>query len=57
MYEVDFICIDKCNDPRITDWSKVGDDDGSHSHWKLHKTDLRPLYKLPFVQRHYGSWQ
>lgn len=53
MMELDYICIDKCEDPRIDDWTKVGDEDGSHVRWKLHKVDLRPIYKLPFVDRHY----
>jgi hypothetical protein len=53
-FEVDVICIDKKEDPRITDWSPVGGDDGSHAGWKLHKTDLRPLFNLPIVFEHYG---
>lgn len=55
--ELDVICIDKCQDPRITDWQAVGDKDNGAAGWKLHKVDLRPLYKLPIVNRHYGSWQ
>lgn len=56
MYELDFICIDKQEDLRISDWSKVGDGDENGPRWKLLKVDLRPLYKLPFVQEHYSSW-
>lgn len=55
MFDLDFICIDKQEDPRITDWGKVGDEDSSDATWKLHKVDIRHLYKLPFVQRHYAS--
>lgn len=55
MMEIDFICIDKQEDPRITDWTPVGDEDGSAAEWKLHKADLRSLYYLPFVTRHFGS--
>jgi hypothetical protein len=56
MVDLDVICVDHCADPRITDWSKVGDGDGSRADWKLHKVDLRALYKLPIVHRHYGAW-
>jgi hypothetical protein len=55
LYEIDFICVDKQDDPRITDWTKVGDEDQSSAHWKPHSVDLRHLYKLPFVQRHYWT--
>lgn len=57
MCELDVICIDKCDDPRIDDWKPVGDKDGSAGQWKLHKVDLRPVHKLPIVNRHYGAWQ
>jgi hypothetical protein len=56
LFEIDYICIDKQEDPRITDWKKIGDDDGDHARWQLHKVDLRVLYKIPFVHRHYSSW-
>jgi hypothetical protein len=55
LHDIDFICVDKQNDPRIDDWSTVGHNDGDHAHWKLHDIDLRILYKLPFVERFYGS--
>ena len=57
MLDVEFVCIDKQEDQRITDWGKVGDADQSHAGWKLHRVDLRVLYKIPFVQRHYPSWR
>ena len=49
MCELDVICIDNQEDTRITDWTAVGDGDGGD--WKLIKTDLRPLYKMPIVVR------
>jgi len=52
--DLDIICVDKQQDSRITDWSKVGDGDRSRADWKLIKTDLRPVYTLPVVSRHYG---
>ena len=52
--DIDVICVDKCSDVRITDWSKVGDDDGSRAGWNLLKVDLRCLHKLPLVATHYG---
>ena len=55
MMEVEFVCLDKKEDPRISDWSRIGDGDSYHARWKLHKADLRSLYKLPFVHRHYPS--
>lgn len=57
LFDLDIICIDKQVDERITDWGKVGDSDNSHAKWKLHKVDLRVLYKIPLVQRNYGSWR
>ena len=56
MLELDVICIDKCDDPRITDWTPVGDGDVSRAGWKLHKIDLRAIHKLPIIERHYSSW-
>ena len=56
LYDIDYICVDKREDSRITDWTKVGDQDENHGQWKLHKVDLRPLFKLPLVQKHYSSW-
>jgi len=57
MCELDVICVDKQQDPRITDWRAEGDQDASNGNWKLHKVDLRPLHKLPIVERNFGSWQ
>lgn len=57
LLELDFICVDKANDPRIDNWERIGDKDESVAGWKLHNIDLRPIYKIPLVQRHYGSWQ
>jgi len=54
MIDVDVICVDKQEDPRIDDWTPIGEEDGSHAGWKLHKFDLRPIHNLPIVQRHYG---
>jgi hypothetical protein len=58
--EVDVICVDHKTDPRINDWGKVGDQDNSKVGWQLLKTDLRPLYRLPLVDKYYGphsKWQ
>lgn len=52
MFDVDFICVDKCEDHRITDWSPVGH--GDKGTVVRPATELRPLYYLPFVRRHYG---
>lgn len=54
LFDIDFICLETQSDPRITDWRSVGDQD--YGPWELRKLDLRPIYKLPFVQRYYGSW-
>lgn len=57
LFELDVICIDTQQDPRIADWTAEGDKDASGTGWKLHKVDLRPLYKLPIVAEHFGAWQ
>lgn len=54
MVDLDVICIEAQHDTRITDWSAVGDGDGSRGDWKLMDIDLRQLYKLPIVDRYYG---
>jgi len=51
--ELDVICIDKQEDQRISDWSEVGSEDAGVANWKLLKVDLRPLFELPIVERHY----
>jgi hypothetical protein len=55
MIDLDVICVDHCADSRITDWTPVGHGDNSRADWRLHKADLRPIYKLPIVHRNYGS--
>lgn len=55
LYDIDYICVDKRDDPRIEDWKEVGNEDQDHAGWVLHKVDLRVLYKIPFVNRHYPS--
>jgi len=55
-FEVDVICVDKREDPRIDDWSPIGDDDGSRAGWALIKADLRPMNNLPLVIEHYGHY-
>lgn len=57
MFDIDFVCVDKREDERIEDWSRVGDGDPDHVKWKLHRVDLRVLYKIPFVNEHYASWR
>ncbi len=54
MMELDVICVDKKEDPRIDDWTSVGSADGNCANWKLIRCDLRSLYELPIVKRHYG---
>ena len=56
MMELDVICVDKKEDPRIDDWSNIGNGDANHSDWKLIRCDLRHLYELPIVKRHYGAF-
>lgn len=53
--DLDVICVDKQEDERITDWSKVGDEDGSKAGWTLLKLDMRPLWRLPIITEHYGD--
>jgi len=53
-FDVDVICVDKQEDPRISDWRKVGDEDASRARWGLIKIDQRPLYRLPIVFENYG---
>lgn len=55
MIDVDMICVDKQEDPRIDDWQPVGEFEGRPTDWKLHKVDLRTLYNLPIVYRNYGG--
>lgn len=55
MMDVDFICVDKCSDPRIKDWEPVGNRD--YGPYDLKPIDLRSIFWLPFVNKHYGSWQ
>jgi hypothetical protein len=52
---LDVIAVDLQEDERITDWRKVGDEDMSRAGWQLIKVDLRPLYRLPIIDRYYGS--
>jgi len=52
LFDVDFICLDKRDDPRITDWAPIGHDDPGSPGLPL--IELRPLFFLPFVNRHYG---
>lgn len=54
-FDVDVICVDKQEDPRIKDWTPIGDDDGGRADWTLIKADLRPMNMLPIIQEHYGS--
>jgi hypothetical protein len=52
LFDVDFICLDKRDDPRITDWAPIGQDDPGNPGVPL--IELRPLFSLPFVKKHYG---
>ena len=51
LFDVDFICLDKRDDPRITDWTPIGHDD--FGPYGLPLIELRPLFFLPFVRRHF----
>ena len=53
LFYVDFICVDKREDPRIKDWERIGHHDTGCE--GLPVIDLRPLYFLPFVKKHYRS--
>jgi len=58
--DIDVICGDKQEDPRITDWGKVGDTDPSRVGWQLLRDDMRAVYKLTLINDHYGprsTWQ
>lgn len=54
-FGVDFICIDKQEDARITDWSIVGAKEPKYARGKLHGVDLSVLFSIPFLQQHYPS--
>lgn len=54
LYEIDFIDLEVKTDPRIKNWSRVGDDDVEVTvEDTLPPGDFNQLYKLPFVQRFY----
>jgi len=55
LFDVDFICVDKCADERITDWTPIGT--GDYGPYSKPLIELRPLYYLPYVRQRYGSWQ
>jgi len=50
MCHVDFIAVDKQQDSRIKDWSKVSSDDREV---KCPSVDLNPLKMIPFVREFY----
>ena len=41
-FDLDVICVDKQEDPRITDWSKVGDGDASRARWVRKRCNISP---------------
>lgn len=51
MFSLDVICIDKQSDPRITDWSPVGNTQVAR--FESFPADLRAVYSLPIVKRYY----
>jgi hypothetical protein len=53
MYEVDFIDLEAKNDPRISDWTPIGNED--YGPYELPEINLNPIYKLPFVTRFYDK--
>lgn len=50
--DIDFIVIEKRDDPRISDWSKVGDRDEGKNR-SIPDIGLRHIYELPFVKARY----
>ena len=55
LYPIEYVCVDQKTDPRITDWTPVGNMEPSKEDWKLHEVDLGQLYRFPFIERHYGQ--
>ena len=53
LFDVDFINLEAKNDPRITNWKPIGNDD--YGPYERGEIDLRPIYKLPFVKRHFDN--
>ena len=52
IYPIDFIAVDKQQDSRINDWSKVCHDDRVA---ECPKVDLSPLKMIPFVRDNYDD--
>ena len=52
MFALDVICIDKKEDPRITDWERVGHESPRTKDCEL-TTDLKMLWRYPIVSRNY----
>lgn len=51
MMELDVICIDRQDDPRIDDWTPTGVYDAGQG---ILPIDLRSLHNLPIVERYFG---
>lgn len=49
---IDFICVDKRTDPRITDWTPVGHNATANNVHAL--PTLKFIYELPFVKAYYN---
>jgi hypothetical protein len=50
--DVDFVILERQQDPRIADWSKVGHEDAGELVER--EINLEPIYALPFVRPHYS---
>ena len=53
MMELDVICVDRKDDPRIDDWTPVG---VFGTEQVILPIDLRSLHTLPIVERHFGPY-
>jgi len=57
LYDVDFINLETQDDPRIKDWSPVNHYGGKRHSFEPPPHDLKRLYRLPFVLRHFGEYR
>lgn len=52
--EIEFIPIEKQDHPLITDWSPVGHWDGDSDSGWMPEPDLKAIYDIPIIKKHYG---
>lgn len=54
MYDVEFVNLETQDDSRITDWERIGHhENGEYFEFPV-PIDMKKLFNLPFVKRHYG---